>query len=200
MDYPVNLLPKASHKFIDCDLSGLCLIRHSHLPNELILDEHNQLKNEIITSNQLPDLSTSLFGVFTLMDIKIKVTNEDYQCYCNPNIEVEPPVFEKDFECVEGRGYWSVLIESVNKQKVEYEDGSLSAICHIVHTPMKWNFWHFSMRWFINDINNYWHINPEYQTKSIRRKLVAEDRGLIKEFGKPILVSEQVIDESCYTL
>lgn len=64
---------------------------------------------------------------------------------------------------------------------------------------MKWNFWHFSINWFINEINDYWHNKPDFQTRSVRRKLITEARSLLKEFGKPIVLSEEVIDEDCYS-
>ena len=199
MDYPLTLLPKENHKLIDCDLSGCCLIRHSHLSNADLLDNLGLLKNEVIQSKDLPDFSTSLFGIFTLDDIKIKVTNGLYQCYCEPNCIVDTPIFEDDFECDANRGHWSILFDSIHNQEIEYEDQTLSAICHINHTPMKWNFWHFSVNWYINDIDAYWHDNPDYQTPAIRRKLASEARSLIKKFGKAEVMSDKKINENCYT-
>jgi|SRR5690606_27610127 len=199
MDYPLTLLPEENRKIIDCDLTGCCLIRHSHLSNDALLDDLGLLKNEVIQSKDLPDFSTSLFGIFTLENIKIKVTNGVYQCYCEPNCNVDTPIFEDDFVCDANRGHWSILVESIHNKKIEYEDQDFSAICHIYHTPMKWNFWHFSVRWYLNDIEDYWHNNPGYQTKSIRKKLVFEARSLIKKFGKAEVISNKIINENCYT-
>ena len=202
MDYPLTLLPQLNYKIIDCDLSDYCLIRHSHLPQENLLDSLGKLKEVVIASGAekvLPDYSTSLFGVFNLENVKIRVTNSDYQEYCEPNIEVIPPVFGTDFENVEDRGYWSIMISSINNQEINYEDDSLKAICKVVHTPMKWNFWHFSIHWFILDINDYWHKNLNYQTTKIRRKLATEARGLLKQFGRPIILSSKVINPECYS-
>lgn len=199
MDYPLALLPKENHKIIDCDLTGCCLIRHSHLPNVDLLDNLGLLKNEVIQSKDLPDFSTSLFGIFTLEDIKIKVTNGAYQCYCQPNCIVDTPIFEDDFEYDSNRGHWSILFDSIHNQKIEYADQDFTAICQIHHTPMKWNFWHFSVQWYINDINDFWHNNLEYQTPAIRKKLAFEARGLIKKFGKAAVISDKKIKENCYT-
>ena len=201
MDYPLTLLPKSNYKLINCDLSEFCLIRHTHILQENLLDDNGNLKNEVIASGAekiLPDYSTSLLGVFELENIKIKVTNLDYQEYCKPNIEVQTLIYENDFELIDNRGFWTIKIDSINDQEIEYEDGSLKAVCKVHHTPMKWNFWHFSINWYIDDISGYWHNNPDYQTPSIRRKLISEARGLLKEFGKPIVLSEEIIEEQCY--
>ena len=201
MDYPLTLLPKSNYKLINCDLSEFCLIRHTHILQENLLDDIGNLKNEVIASGAekiLPDYSTSLLGVFELENIKIKVTNLDYQEYCKPNIEVQTPIYEDDFELIDNRGFWTIKIDSINDKEIEYEDGSLKAVCKVHHTPMKWNFWHFSINWYIDDISDYWHNNSDYQTPSIRRKLISEARGLLKEFGKPIVLSEEIIEEHCY--
>lgn len=117
MDYPPSLLPQSNYKLIDCDLEDFCLIRHSHLPQDELLDSMGDLKNEVIASGAeklLPDYSTSLLGVFELDNIKIKVTNSDYQEYCEPNTEVETPVYQDDFELIGNRGYWTIMINAIN--------------------------------------------------------------------------------------
>jgi len=42
---------------------------------------------------------------------------------------------------------------SVAQQNFEYQKGeeSFSPTCQVIHTPMLWNFWHFSLRWIINE-------------------------------------------------
>lgn len=203
MDYPLTLLPQANYKLIQCDLSPFCLVRHSRFPQDQLVDELGKLKDEVIAEGAeklLPDYSTSLYGIFKLDDIKIKMTNSDYLAYCIPNFEVKTPVFEDDFVYVNTRSYWSILINDIHNQEIKYEDNSLSAICEVKHTPMKWNFWHFSINWFLNDINDYWHKTPDYHTKTIRRKLISEARGLLKEFGKPELVTDAVIEKEHYSI
>lgn len=198
MDYPIVLLPSTNHKTIDCDLSEFCLVRHSHLDNDNILNENSSLKDEVIQSKELPDLSTSLYGVFTIEHTKLRVVNPAFQDYCVPNYDSDTPVYNSDFVLVPNRGYWTIPIVSINQQEVNYSDEEFSATCHVIHTPMKWNFWHFSIRWFIEDIDDFWHNKPEYQTKSIRRKLSFEIKSLLKEFGKPIVQLDKCIASDCY--
>lgn len=201
MDYPSALLPKSNYKFIDCNLSNFCLLRHSHIPQEDLLDDIGNLKNDVIVSGAekyLPDFSMSLYGIFQLNHINIRITNLDYQQYCDPNTDAQIPIFGNDFELVKNRGYWTVMITSINNQIVDFEDGSLSAVCKVRHTPMLWNFWHFSINWYINEIGEYWHNQPKFHTRSTRRKLISEGRGLLKEFSKPFLLSKDIIGKDCY--
>mgnify|MGYP005850082119 CR=1 FL=1 len=201
MQYPTHLLPNQNYKLIDCDLSKFYLIRHSHIPQDKLLDDLGNLKTEAIAQGAIkiiPDYSTSLFSVFETSDIYIKVINKNYQVYCKPNEVIDTPVYDKDFILNENRGYWLVKIEKINNQKIKYEDGSLSAICVVIHTPMKWNFWHFSIRWYINDIDGFLHENPDYETKSVRRKLTNEARSLLKEYGSTRIFSDDVIEKDCY--
>lgn len=201
MVYPDYLLPQNYYKKIDSDLSDLCLLRHSHLPQEELLDNIGKLKNEVIAVGGLekfPDYSTILFGVYNVEDIKLKIINDDYNDYCKPNTVVKAPSYKKDFIVDDSRGFWSVMIEKINNKKIKYNNDEFSATCHIFHTPTKSNFWHFSIHWYIEDIMGYWHENKEFQTVSIRKKLKSEVRGLFKQYGKPFIVSDNIIDAVHY--
>ena len=56
------------------------------------------------------------------------------------------------------------------------------AICHVKHTPMMWNYWHFSVRWKLGD-NEYWNeLSPEERKNWIKR-LAHESRAHIQKYA-----------------
>lgn len=204
MNYPDYLLPNNNYKYIQSNVDDLCLIRHSHLPQDELVDEDTgRLKNKVIAMGAekiLPDYSISLYGIFRTKDIEIKITNTDYLVYCDPRLNVEAPVYNIDFSLEKNRGYWSIIIGDVNNKIITYDDNSLEARCVVTHTPMKWNYWHFSINWYLYNIEGYWHENKDTLSKSIRRKLGTEARSLLKEYSNPGIMSDKIIEEESYLL
>lgn len=202
MVYPEYLLPHINYKYIKSNIDDFCLIRHSHLPQHDLLDtETKRLKNKVIAMGAekvLPDYSISLYGVFKTKDTEIKIINEVYLEYCPPNIEVDVPIYDDDFCLKKDRGYWSVLIGDVNNKIIMYDDKSLKAKCVVNHTPMKWNFWHFSLNWYLYNLDGYWKDKKELVSKSIRRKLATEARSLLKEYSRPGILTEKIIENHYY--
>lgn len=202
MVYPIRLLPKTNYKSITTGLEEKCLIRHFVVNNEQgVVDDLGLLKDYVIASGgekQLPDLSTSLFGVFTDNDIAFNIVNTSLNEYCEPNHNSRTPIFEEDFIIAENRSYWSILLDKIDNQPVEYDGIDFKATCFVKHTPTISNFWHFSIIWFINSEDKYWDAGDNTISNSTRRKLKKETRDFLKLFAKQEILSDAIIEEQHY--
>jgi len=193
MNYPSKILPNPIYKLISCDLSDCYLIRftHSKKREDIFDEELNQVKQIHICdpSGNMNDLSTSLLGVFETPFIQIELSQlgkESYNFPCDPDISIEVPVFQKDFTINESRGFWVILINDINETTVDYTKGGIDtkfkATCIIQHTPMKWNYWHFSIRWRTEE--GFWHTLNDNQKKKMSKRLAHEARANIAKFAK----------------
>ncbi len=204
MEYPIKLLPKKNYKSTTTGLEEKCLLRHFVLNKEQgAVDELGLLKDYVIASGgekQLPDLSTSLFGVFNEEDVVLNIITESLNEYCEPNHNSTTPIFEEDFIIAENRSYWSILVEKIDNQPVEYDGEDFKATCNISHTPTKSNFWHFSIIWYINSEDKYWDAKDGTISNSTRRKLKKETRDFLKLYAKEGIVSNNTISENHYCL
>ena len=99
MEYPIKLLPRTNYKSIITGFEEKCLIRHFVADKgQGVLDDLGYLKDYVIASGgerQLPDLSTSLFGIFIESDITYNVINNSLTAYCEPNHNAVLPIFEE---------------------------------------------------------------------------------------------------------
>lgn len=202
MDYPIKLLPKPNYKSIETGLEEKCILRHFVSNPALgIVDDLGYLKDYVIASGgdkQLPDLSTSLYGIFTLEDIILNITNDSLNDYCVPNFDSTLPVYDQDFNISVNRSFWSIMIENIHNQKVDYDGDDFKATCYVKHTPTKSNFWHFSITWFINSENKFWNANDGAISASVKKKLKKETRDFIKLFAKQEILSDSIIEEEHY--
>lgn len=190
MNFPTKLLPNPSYRTIDCDLSRYYLIRSTKADSvhDIVNHATGFIKFEHICTprDHISDLSTSLLGVFEIPHVQIQLTEEGktiYNEYCQPNVNAGVPVFEKDFVVDTSKLYWVVLIGLINKMPVHYTKGDLpfKAQCVVEHTPMKWNFWHFSVRWLTED--GFFHSLSENERKKLVRRLAHDARAQIAMFA-----------------
>lgn len=169
MKYPVRILPQKHYKKISDCLSDNFLIRHFILndDNSQICDCNGQIENKFLFSptERFGDLSTSLLGIFTIDDIRISLSSEGktrYGSYCDDKFNLDVPKYPKDFDFDNSglRKFWTIKIGDIHNQVCSFEkvDSATKSLftCHVVHTPAKWNFWHFSIRWFLNDDQAYY--------------------------------------------
>ncbi len=156
MEYPPQILPNPNYKLIDCDLSGHFVIRfiNSNLLEEFWDSEVDRIRIEFICrqSDHIDDLSLSLLGIFSINHIYLDFTEEGkqkYMRYCDPDALVAPPVYPNDFAINQNRHYWWISIPQLNNVRFQYTRSNKPevATCLVQHTPMLWNFWHFSLRW-----------------------------------------------------
>ena len=148
-----------------------------------ITDIFGKLKDVIIgQSRDLPDLSTSLYGIFVGNHIKYKIDThyyiEDWDLISTIPNNLQENI---DFTEVENRSYYTVNIGLLNNIVVNDSTGNPYAVCRIFHTPNNGNFWHFSINWFLVKEKKYWHSDVDnlQVTKDLKRTM----RNLIKEYA-----------------
>jgi hypothetical protein len=156
MNYPSKLLPQSNYKKIEwsSDLYPLFLLRRT--PTQDLLDDTHKLKEEYIAkqTDHLRDLSTNLLGEFSVGDNKVEVIErgKDFFCEWIEGDDVNEPIYNTDFVINENSGcfYWNIgeviLLEFSHTDCIEEHDYQLHF--KVLHTPVKCNFWHFSIRVF----------------------------------------------------
>jgi hypothetical protein len=210
--YPTEILPNPSRKLISCNIQEHYLIRSTNTSvlSDLIDEDTGDLKQTHICSpsGRITDLSTSLFGIFNLTHNNIELTADKKKhlgAYCEPDCAVEVPIYEIDFYFNENRGYWTVPIDKIQDETVEYFIGNkpneiFSAICKVIHTPAIWNFWHFSVRWYLVEHQCYLDSMTDEKLKSkITKRLSGNARAMLAKFAKVIEPTGILLPESCYT-
>jgi hypothetical protein len=205
MNYPVEILPDPSYKLVDCDLTDYFLIRHFDLiDGEKILNsDTNLIQKKYICSqsDHIHDLSTSLLGVFKVVNIHLAFTpkgGEKFYPYCAPDAVVDIPIFQTEFYFEDNRGFWCVPIAKLHNREFIYNVGAeqLVATCQVMHTPAKWNYWHFSLRWITN-------LGPldsmeERLRKNVARKIGQSAIVAITHFAKIEIPEHHELPNNCY--
>jgi len=164
MNYPTRLLPKSNYKKIKCTdhLFPLFLIHYTRTKNLFIKETHEINPDEIILqSDHLRDLSTNLLGEFLIEDNKIEITEKvkrDFFNECwNEGDEARIPKYGDDFCINEDRGccFWKIgtIISLQFSHKNNIDNSVYELIFNVSHTPIKCNFWHFSIKVFDNKNN-----------------------------------------------
>jgi hypothetical protein len=190
MKYPLEILPNPNYKVIDNDLEGHYLIRYTNTNDkgEIWNEEINAVNFRQICSpeDHIEDLSTSLLGIYQPHHVFIEFTKDGkahYMYYCAPDEQVEPPTFEKDYISNPNRHFWCVPIAKLNNRTFTYnrENNEFNATCLVKHTPMKWNYWHFSLRWktdagFLENLE-------ERERKKVAKKIGQSARVSIAHFA-----------------
>ncbi len=206
-------MPSGDKKTIDCNISE-CIIFRNFIEEEgkPIIDYNTNSINQaylVSPSARLVDFSTNLYGIFTLDDGLIEIIGERleyYHQYCEPTETVIVPLFNQDFQRIENRKFWYIKVGVLEELEVVYPGAKNStqfvAECKICHTPMRWNFWHFSIRWLIrpDEEKDFW-LNeiPSNQQKKYIKKIVTELRSVLTFNAKLELHNEfETIPDSEY--
>jgi hypothetical protein len=211
MKYPSEILPSIDRKHIDCDISEYFLIRSTStkIKSELVNEETGEVVQSAICSprEHIIDLSTSLWGIFNLQHNEVDLTREGkaiYAHYCEPDLSVQPPNYEEHFIFNDTKGCLVVLINSISNYSVEYYFGDSpeikrTAICKVIHTPTKWNFWHYSIRWYLPEHQNYLdELKDDKLRNKIIKRLSGEARAVLaRNFAISVPESTEIKD-SCY--
>jgi hypothetical protein len=205
MEFPVLLLPTTERKHIVCDLSDYFLIRYTERSCEDPTSTISTL-DICIQSKDIADLSTSLLSIYKIEHVRLELTKigkEKFAEYCAPDLEIEPhPQHEIDFIDNDKRGFWTIRINDIHNQQANFTMGEnqekFTARCVVVHTPTKWNFWHFSIRWLIstgfmlNDLD-------DKPLKKYAKKLSGETYALIKQYAQYQCPEYPILNQACYT-
>lgn len=210
MIFPLYLLPKVEYKTIDCDLSEYFLIRHfdiidSELP---ILDANGLIEDKYLfsPSQRLGDLSTSLLSIFTYDDIPVALTKwggKEFGMYCENDFTTVIPRYLDHFYFAENRNYWRINIGNIHNEPLVYlhSDGDKQNTfhCKVVHTPAKWNFWHFSIRWLFDDGKYFFELYKEGKVSKGNLKRISNSvRVLMKKHSKNETVNYPKLLEENY--
>lgn len=196
MIFPLYLLPNIEYKPIECDLSEYFLIRHFEIINpELpIFDVNGLIEDKYLfsPSERLGDLSTSLLSIFSYTDISVALTKWgglEFGMYCIDDFNSTIPRYLDHFYFSNNRDFWCINIGEINNQTLKYlhTNGEVENIfhCKIVHTPAKWNFWHFSIRWLFDDGKYFYELHKEGKvTKGNIKRISNSVRVLLKKYSK----------------
>jgi hypothetical protein len=198
--YPLIILPKTHYKRINCSGEGYYIIRHFDVEDDTpIFNELNQINADYICKKptHIYDLSTSLYGHFEGDHCTIKLTPKGASEFgeCQPDYPGTPLVLNEDYQVDNERKYWLVDYSTVNQMKVSfvYDKVQLLAESYVAHTPMKWNFWHHSIRWKIGDIELY---NTTVYSKSKLQNL----HKLIGAKARSIIAQSAVVEVKVFNI
>lgn len=205
MDYPQEILPNPDYKFIDCDLSAHLVIRFTNTSdkNQIWDFETNRIVFQHICSpeDRIDDLSMSLLGNYTTDHIFLEFTNEGkskFMEYCEPDIEPDTPIFETDFNTDSNRHFWWIPISKIHNIQFDYTRSNepYLATCKVQHTPMRWNYWHFSLRWStdLGELENL----EEKQRKKVAKRIGHAARVSIAHFASIENPTPAFLDSKCF--
>lgn len=206
MIYPYKLLPNKNYKLIDSDLGVHHLVRHTAVQDIQELQEESTglIKAKYICSprENIIDLSTNLLGIFDHDHLGIELTKAGkikYMHYCFPDEQVNLPVFTEDFNLNSDRGFFHLLISDINNTLVKYKIGEkeFEAKCKVLHTPMKWNYWHFSIRWILTD-QKYWNELDPRGKKKWSKRLAHVSRSHLQMFANLQIPRTKNLEEEAY--
>ncbi len=186
MEYPLHLLPGENYRILYSTgaLNEFYLMRNT--PDKDILEpETGQIKPSYVAfqSDHLRDLSTNLLSVFQPDDSLIFMQGDRKTFFLelwHPRDETTVPQYPDDFGLDENRGAFYLKIKDLEGLKVLYNKGEtqeLEAVCKVLHTPVRSNYWHFSIRWF-NEEGDIISQNGNW-----RKRMLTAARALIAEFG-----------------
>lgn len=213
MNYPIEILPNIERKLISCDVSNYYLIRSTktNVPSELLDEITGEVKQGAICTprEHVIDLSTSILGVFNFDHNLIQLTedgNSKYAHYCQPDINVDPPSHGVDFVIDNNKGFLILLINNIcNQQPVEYTLGDFpskifTATCRVVHTPARWNYWHYSIKWHLDDYGCYVDDLEDIKLMSrIKKRLSGHARAMLARFATITQPPFNELPPYCYT-
>jgi hypothetical protein len=205
MNYPAEILPNSTRKFIDCDLSDHFIIRHVDIEEtENLTDpETGVLYKKYICrqSDHIYDLSSSLLGIYKPEHIHVSFTEEAgkiFHTYCAPDEDVQVPIYQEEFFLNSNRKFWCAAIDKLHNREFIYNSGTeqFIATCIVKHTPTRGNYWHFSLRWTTN--TGSLDDMDDKQRRSIAKKIGHSAIVAICQFAKIELPEFEALSKSCY--
>jgi len=184
MLYPDHLLPKVGYRLIEWR-KELCehYVLRSAPSADLIDPDTGMVRARFVNDNsreQLLDYSTNLLGIFRPNDAAVEWERNERKPYYTSTwtkAEIVEPPKSSDFYIREDLGYFFYAIDTLHQYPQPINIARIQphtqAKCYVCHTPVRANFWHFSVRWKIgsDDIET-------TLTKNERRALL----GLVRTF------------------
>jgi uncharacterized protein YxjI len=200
-EYPTHLLPRSEYRIIEQDnlhsQPDMFLIRHIESDKLSYIDGTNILNPDCITiqSNHLHDLSCNLLGIFMEKDVCYGINKNIENTFWIEGTNTDKPSPE-EFFIDEKRGHYFVNIDLLLKTTFPTNEGET---CHftILHTPVKYNFWHVSIRVLDSDgieIKNSKKGKQQKRILQTARNFLLTDEIISQSVG-----SYAVIPETNYT-
>ena len=183
MEYPTRLLPQPHYKHIEFqDKHQNCFILR-HTDSQSIQDEFGKLRSDCLVAqtDHLKDYSTNLSPHFTLEDVKIRILKSEKFDYFTHLWHKKAlnytPQYGVDFDTAEERSQFFLRIGDINLISFDNFDDSLRSkpICKVIHTPINANFWHCSIRWFLDGKDS------SEMSKSERRRILSVAKTFLIE-------------------
>lgn len=156
------------------------------------------------------DLSTSLLGIFKTRHFKYKITRVgqsrgflcdwDFESFC------PSPKYPIDFEIMKGYNCWSLAISEIDNQSLTFTTGAgktfkeHTVVCKIKHTPTFSNFWHFSVRWFMDGTDVFELSRSGAISNNHISKLSRQVRLFLKEFISLSVPNTKSLEKNLYVV
>ena len=133
----------------------------------------------------MDDLSTSLLGHFTIEHTKIEILDRvmDYfSQYCKADETVNVPIENVNYRINNNLSFFTIKADIIHNKPLVFQrnNANATAIGHIEHTPARWNYWHFSVRW--KDVENDTYIHLQNDT-NWKHKLCSHARANFCKFA-----------------
>jgi len=186
MDYPDHLIPKPDYRIIkDITVVRAHSLQRSTKDTAILNPDTGKIKVEYIAfqRNHLRDLSTNLIGVFKTEDRFWKIVGDRKAHYTelwHEGEKVAPPTKE-DWSYNEQFGAIYFPIDELLNMTVPYTRGNdpeqKTVQCKVLHTPVRSNFWHCSIRWFNED------GDIIDQKGNWRKRMLSTARSMLVEIG-----------------
>lgn len=188
MVYPNRLLPQPSYGIItNASVLGAYYLQRTTIDHQIIDPETKKIKPEYISlqTGHLHDLSTNLVGIFLPEDRFLQFKGDRKAYFTRePWLAGEPvdtPLYPEDFENIDTIGAIYFLVNHIDGLEITYNIGEkdgFTAVCRILHIPVRSNFWHFSLRWF----------NQEgdilMQNGNWKKRMLTSARAALMEYGR----------------
>jgi len=205
MTYPRELLPQNNYQKInftndDCEYEKLLLCRitedSDYIQNGLDGKEIINTKYISVETDHLRDFSTNLFGVFNenhfgIEWLKINAKTDGMFEKWERNNHVVNPIFGKHFDINPKKSAFFLKLIDFHNMNIP-NDQNNQIISKVIHTPCNSNFWHFSIRWLIDDIDS------SELSKSKRRSVLSIARTQISLSGQSVNSDFNIINPTCY--
>jgi hypothetical protein len=127
---------------------------------------------------------------------------EIYSDYCSPDETIDAPQYESHFTYDNRKLFFRLEIAKIIGIEIPVPIDSsrtIMAKCEVKHTPMKWNYWHYSIHWYIDSERCYLHdFSDKELGKSLGKRISSAAKSFIADYAK---ISEDeyfIIEETCY--
>lgn len=188
MKYPIRLLPQPNFRKIQVpEIRDKYYLLRSTKDKDFIDPITGKIKIEYLVEDEtiahLRDFSTNLLGVFTIRDSQWHYKSSERKLLLlsewNEGEEGLCPNIPEDIELNTEKGCVFIPINEVHEREVPHRSLNFKRLeCKVLHTPIKSNFWHFSIRWYFDG------LSKENWTKGIKNLMKTTGRSFLIEVIK----------------